>query len=30
MEKLVVTLDFLEFPIRNTCDGGNYSPQLRL
>jgi len=30
MEKLVVTLDFLEFPVRNTCDIGNYSPRLRL
>ncbi len=30
MEKLVVTLDFLEFPVRNTCDGENHSPRLRL
>jgi hypothetical protein len=30
MEKLVVTLDFLEFPITHTCDGGNHSPRLRL
>jgi hypothetical protein len=30
MEKLVVSLDFLEFPVVNTCDGGNQSPRLVL
>jgi Raf kinase inhibitor-like YbhB/YbcL family protein len=30
MEKLIVSLDFLEFPVVNTCDGGNQSPRLVL
>jgi Raf kinase inhibitor-like YbhB/YbcL family protein len=30
MEKIVVSLDFLEFPVMYTCDGGNHSPRLIL
>jgi len=30
MEKLIVSLDFLEFPVVNTRDGGNQSPRLVL
>jgi hypothetical protein len=30
MEKIVVSLDFLEFPVIHTCDGGNQSPRLKL
>ena len=28
MDRLVVSLDFLEFPPTHTCDGGNQSPRL--
>jgi Raf kinase inhibitor-like YbhB/YbcL family protein len=30
MENLIVSLDFLEFPLMYTCDGGNHSPRLVL
>jgi Raf kinase inhibitor-like YbhB/YbcL family protein len=30
MENLIVSLDFLEFPLTYTCDGGNHSPRLVL
>jgi Raf kinase inhibitor-like YbhB/YbcL family protein len=30
MDRLVVTLDFLEFPPSHTCDGGNQSPRITL
>jgi len=30
MDRLVVSLDFLEFPPTHTCDGGNLSPRLTL
>jgi hypothetical protein len=30
MKNVVVSLDFLEFPVMYTCDGGNYSPRLTL
>jgi Raf kinase inhibitor-like YbhB/YbcL family protein len=30
MENVVVSLDFLEFPVTHTCDGGNHSPRLIL
>jgi hypothetical protein len=30
MDRLVVSLDFLEFPPTHTCDGGNQSPRLTL
>jgi len=30
MERLIVTLDFLEFPPTHTCDGENVSPRLIL
>ncbi len=30
MENLLVSLDFLEFPVMYTCDGGNQSPRLTL
>jgi len=30
MEKLVVSLDFLEFPPTHTCDGENLSPRIRI
>jgi len=30
MKNVVVSLDFLEFPVSYTCDGGNYSPRLTL
>jgi Raf kinase inhibitor-like YbhB/YbcL family protein len=30
MEDLIVSLDFLEFPVMYTCDGGNQSPSLKL
>jgi Raf kinase inhibitor-like YbhB/YbcL family protein len=30
MEKLIVTLDFLEFPPTHTCEGENSSPRIRL
>ncbi len=30
MERLIVSLDFLEFPPAYTCDGGNRSPRLVL
>ncbi len=30
MEKLIVRLDFLEFPPTNTCDGDDASPRIRL
>ncbi len=30
MEDLIVSLDFLEFPVMYTCDGGNRSPSLKL
>lgn len=30
MEKLVVSLDFLEFPPNHTCDGENISPRIRI
>jgi hypothetical protein len=30
MERLIVTLDFLEFPPTHTCDGENLSPRLLL
>lgn len=30
MEKLIVKLDFLEFPPTNTCDGDNESPRIRI
>jgi Raf kinase inhibitor-like YbhB/YbcL family protein len=30
MEKLVVRLDFLEFPPTHTCDGENSSPRIRI
>lgn len=29
MEKLIVSLDFLEFPPTHTCDGENISPRIR-
>lgn len=29
MEKLIVSLDFLEFPQTHTCDGENISPRIR-
>jgi len=28
MDRLVATLDFLEFPSTHTCDGGNLSPRI--
>ena len=28
MERLIVSLDFLEFPPRHTCDGENLSPEI--
>jgi len=30
MEKLIVSLDFMEFPPTHTCDGENLSPAIRL
>ncbi len=30
MERLIVSLDFLEFPPRHTCDGENLSPGITL
>ena len=30
MKNVVVSLDFLEFPVMYTCDGGNHSPRLTL
>ncbi|OPX72747.1 MAG: putative kinase inhibitor [Methanoregulaceae archaeon PtaB.Bin108] len=30
MEKLIVRLDFLEFPPTNTCDGDDESPRIRI
>lgn len=30
MEKLIVRLDFLEFPPASTCDGGDASPRIRI
>jgi hypothetical protein len=30
MDRLVVSLDFLEFPSRHTCDGENLSPEIFL
>jgi Raf kinase inhibitor-like YbhB/YbcL family protein len=30
MEKIIVSLDFLEFPPEHTCDGANLSPAIRL
>jgi len=30
MDKLVVRLDFLEFPPSHTCDGGDLSPRIRI
>jgi len=30
MKNLPVSLDFLEFPVMHTCDGGNLSPRLLL
>jgi len=30
MERLIVSLDFLEFPPRHTCDGENLSPAITL
>ena len=30
MDKLAVSLDFLEFPPEHTCDGGNISPQITI
>jgi hypothetical protein len=30
MDKLRVSLDFLEFPPAHTCDGGNTSPQITI
>ena len=30
MDKLVVRLDFLEFPPSHTCDGGDTSPRIRI
>lgn len=30
MEKLIVSVDFLEFPPAHTCDGENLSPAIRL
>ena len=30
MERLIISLDFLEFPPAHTCDGGNLSPRIRL
>jgi Raf kinase inhibitor-like YbhB/YbcL family protein len=30
MEKLIVSLDFLEFPPAHTCEGGNISPAISI
>lgn len=30
MKNVVVSMDFLEFPVMYTCDGGNHSPRLTL
>jgi hypothetical protein len=30
MKDVVVLMDFLEFPVMYTCDGGNHSPRLTL
>jgi Raf kinase inhibitor-like YbhB/YbcL family protein len=30
MDRLIVSLDFLEFPSRHTCDGENLSPEIIL
>jgi len=30
MKNVVVSMDFLEFPLMYTCDGGNHSPRLTL
>ena len=30
MEPIVVSLEFLEFPLENTCEGGNKSPALHI
>ena len=30
MDRIIATLEFLEFPPAHTCDGGNLSPRIRL